>query len=255
MRAWIFDLDGVIWRGDEIITDGARAAQELIERGAPVLFVTNFSYAEVATQEAKLARAGVDAAGRVINSAAAAAGLVAPGARAFVIGGPGLREALAARGAVEVSDEAEAEVVVLGYDPTFDYDRLARACRALWAGAGFVATNDDPTFPSSEGLLPGTGALVAALTTASGRQPTLAGKPYAPMADLVRRRLGDSTARGVMIGDRADTDGAFARTLGYDFALVLSGVTDAESAAKLDLRPDIVALDAWDVLSRLDPAG
>jgi ribonucleotide monophosphatase NagD (HAD superfamily) len=114
-----------------------------------------------------------------------------------------------------------ADAVVVGWHRDFDFARMATAADAVRAGARFVATNVDPTFPSAEGLLPGAGAIVASIATAAGRAPEVAGKPEPPMVELVHDRYGD---RGVMIGDRPSTDGALAAALGWPFALVLSGV-------------------------------
>ena len=248
MRAWVFDLDGVVWRGDIPIAGGVLGAQRVIAAGLEVLFVTNFSYSRVSVQEAKLARLGIDATGRVITSAMAAAELVQAGERALVCAGPGVAEALQARGA-EVVTAGPADVVVVGYHPEFDYARLTVACRAVWAGARLVATNDDATYPSSDGLLPGGGAILAAVATATGATPTVAGKPYPPMCETVWRRLGRDRP-AVVVGDRPDTDGRFARALGYEFALVLSGVTP--TAAGADPRPDHVGDDALSVVEMLE---
>ena len=97
--------------------------------------------------------------------------------------------------------------------------------RAIRSGARFVATNDDATFPDADGLLPGNGALVAAIAASAEQPPEIAGKPHAPIASLVRDRLGDV---GIMVGDRPETDGLFATSVGYDFALVLTGVVGAD---------------------------
>ena len=240
-RSWVFDLDGVVWRGDEPIANGVAAARLLIERGERVLFVTNFSHSVVGDQEAKLQRLGIAARGRVLTSAMAAGDLIDPQARVLICGGPGIVEAVQQRGALVVTDPLDAEVVVVGFDPRFDFDRLTTACRAVWNGARLVATNDDSTYPSAAGLVPGGGALLAAITYATGVTPTVAGKPYPTICEAVWRRIGHSSA-GIGVGDRADTDGAFARALGYRFALVLSGVT--VDAAGVDPPPDLVGADA-----------
>jgi HAD superfamily hydrolase (TIGR01450 family) len=246
MPGWAFDLDGVLWRGATPIPGGVAAVRTLQARRDPVVFVTNFSYSPVAELEGRLDALGIAGRGAVITSAQAAASLVAPGERALVCAGPGVAEALEQRGATVVHEGA-ADVVVVGYDPAFDYHRLTVACRAVWGGARLVGTNGDTTYPGPEGLLPGGGALVAAVATATGVEPTIAGKPHAPMVALVRDRTGPD---GVMVGDRADTDGGFARALGYRFALVLSGVTS--DAAHLDPSPDLVADDASGILALVD---
>jgi 4-nitrophenyl phosphatase len=226
---WVLDLDGVVWLGDQPIAGAADAVARLRAAGERVLFATNNSYPAVADQEAKLARAGVPARGDVMTSAIAAAGLVEPGQRVLVAGGPGVREAVTARGAAAVDagdpaaeDAASIDVVAVGFHREFDYERLRRAARAVDAGARLVATNDDATYPTPDGPIPGGGSLVAAVAYATGVTPVVAGKPHAPMADLVRAVGGD---RGTVVGDRPETDGAFARRLGYRFALVLTGVT------------------------------
>ena len=126
--------------------------------------------------------------------------------------------------------------MVVGLHLDFSYARLAAASPAARAGARLIATNDDATFPGEHGLTPGAGSLLAAVVTASGVTPKVAGKPYRPMADLVRSLAGPE---GVAVGDRADTDGRFARALGYRFGLVLTGVT-TEADLPVDPAPDLV---------------
>ena len=134
--------------------------------------------------------------------------------------GPGVIESLS-RAGFEPVREPPAAAVVVGFHREFDFDGLERASRAIRGGARFVATNLDATYPVSGGLLPGAGSLVAAVATASGARPDVAGKPYPAAAAMVHHRLGP---RGVMVGDRPSTDGDFAERLGWPFALVLSGV-------------------------------
>lgn len=241
MTSYVFDLDGVLWRGDTKIDGGVRAAATLVDAGEQVLFVTNFSYAPIEEVEAKLARFGVDGRGRVITSSLAAASLVEPGEAVLLCGGPGLRRALESRGARIVGEPARASSVVVGYQPGLDYRELSRVCRAIWSGARFIATNEDGTYPAPDGLLPGTGATVAAITAATGAVPAIAGKPHEPMAALVWARLG--RGEGVFFGDRADTDGAMAQRLGFRFAFVRSGVTSADPPSA-----DVAGDDAWAAL-------
>ena len=223
-----FDLDGVIWRGDEPIPAAAAGVAAIRDAGLKVGFLSNNSSMVLGDVVAKLVHAGVAAeADEVITSAVAAAALLgsalAPGARVLVCAGPGVVEALTAAG-LEPVREPPADAVVVGFHRDFDYDALERASRAVRDGARFVATNLDATYPTASGLIPGAGSLVAAVATASGRTPEVAGKPEAPTASLVHQRLGTT---GVMVGDRPSTDGAMADTLGWPFALVLSGVTAA----------------------------
>ncbi len=234
--AWALDLDGVLWLGDQPIPGAADAVARLRDAGEAIVFVTNNSSVPVGEVEAKLGRHGIPADGAVVTSAMAAAGLVEPGETALVCAGPGVDEALARRGVKTVRTGA-ADVVVVGFHRDFDYGRLEAASTAVRNGARLLATNDDATYPTPDGPIPGGGAILAAVRTASGAVPEIAGKPYRPMADLVRALVGDD---GVMVGDRPDTDGRFARALGWRFALVLSGVT---SELPVEPEPDLVAPD------------
>lgn len=234
---WALDLDGVVWLDEEPIPGAAEAVAALRAAGEDVVFCTNLSSRPVADAEAKLVRHGIDADGAVLTSAMAAAGLVEPGERVLVCAGPGVVEQVEARGA-EVVREGDADAVVVGLHLDFDYERLTAAAGAVRRGARLIGTNDDPTFPTPAGLLPGGGAILAAVATAAGVDPVVAGKPHEPMAELVRARLGEG---GTVVGDRADTDGALARRLGYRFVLVLSGSTTDPTGA--DPEPDHVARD------------
>lgn len=235
----MIDLDGVIWLEDEPIP-GSAAAVAALQRAADVVFVTNNSRLTVGEQEAKLASMGIDAHGAVITSAQAVATMVRPGERVLMAAGPGVAEALAGADVEVVQRQAgPVDAVVIGIHDDFDYAELRLITTAVRSGARLLATNDDASFPTPHGLVPGNGALVAAAETASGVTATVAGKPHAPVADLVRRRLGP---HGMVVGDRPDTDGRFAAALEYRFGLVLSGVTGAD-AVPADPAPAVVAAD------------
>ena len=239
---WILDLDGVLWLGDEPIPGSADAVAALRARGERVLFVSNNSSARVETYLAKLAFIGVPAvADDLLTSAQAAATLLAPGQTALVCAGPGVEEALHQRG-VRTLREGEADAVVVGWHREFDYHGLTAAARAVMAGALLIGTNDDATYPTPGGPIPGGGAILAAVATASGADPVIAGKPNPPMVDLVRARLGGHLDGAVVVGDRASTDGRLALALGARFALVLSGVTE-ERDLPVDPEPAEVAAD------------
>jgi HAD superfamily hydrolase (TIGR01450 family) len=258
--AWVLDLDGVIWLGDTPIPGAAEAVARLAGTGEPLAFVTNNSFGRRVDVEERLARHGIVADGAVVTSAMAVASLVDEGDRVLACGGPGLREELVRRGA-EVVDAAalvaSAErgtpaavtaaidgqerfsAVVVGYHRDFDYLRMTAAARAVRAGARLLASNDDATYPTAHGPIPGGGSILAGIATAAGVDATVAGKPHAPIADVVRARLGDD---GVVVGDRPDTDGRFAQAMGYRFGLVLSGVTTPEDLPVVPA-PDVVAAD------------
>jgi HAD superfamily hydrolase (TIGR01450 family) len=240
VATWALDLDGVLWRGDEPIPGAADAVARLQEAGERVVLLTNNSAPTVAELLARLARMGVVAAADdLLTSAQAAATMLAPGSVALACAGPGVREALAARG-VRAVEAGPADAVVVGWHREFDFGRLARAADAVRAGARLIGTNEDATLPTPDGLLPGAGAILAAVAYAAGATPEVAGKPHAPMQRLVAERVGPVDT---MVGDRPSTDGALAVALGARFALVLSGVTDAQAAASTLPRPDVVGAD------------
>lgn len=241
------DLDGVVWRGTETVPGAPGAVARLRAAGCPVAFVTNSALRTPAQVAAKLASHGIpDAEELVITAAMAAAAMVDAGDRVLAIGSDGLLEALRERGA-EVVDGGPADAVVVGITMAFDYDAMTRAMRAIHDGARFIATNTDATYPDATGLLPGNGALVAAVATAGGVEPEVAGKPHAPIAAFARERLGDE---GVMVGDRPETDGLFAEALGYDFGLVLTGVIGADDLP-VEPPPRFVADDLASLVDRL----
>lgn len=170
----------------------------------------------------------------------------------MVAGGPGVCEAVEAVGAVVVarsddgnrnsdsdSIDQDIETVIVGYHNTFDYWSMSRAATAVRLGARLIGTNDDATYPTPNGPIPGGGAILAAIATAAGVKPLIAGKPYRPMGDHIRRVLQMNDLSAVwMVGDRDSTDGAFAREINSRYALVLSGVSSGVSAD--EPTPDLV---------------
>lgn len=235
---WVIDLDGVVWLGGEPIAGSARAVAELRARGEEVIFATNNAYDRIVDHEAKLERVGISAEGAVVSAAQAGAAILHPGERVFVVGGPGLREEVERRGC-ELVEGTDCDAVISGLDRHLSYDALRTATLAIRGGARYVLTNPDVTFPTPYGLEPGAGAIGAALVAATGVEPSIGGKPEGAMVDMIRARHGDL---GVVVGDRADTDGRFAVALGYRFALVLSGVT-TESDLPVEPVPWRVAAD------------
>lgn len=240
---WALDLDGVMWTGKVPIDGSAEAVARLLSTGHEVVFVTNNSFATEAEQVAKLASFGVEAEGRVLSSAMAGAALCEPGERAVLLGGPGVREALGARDVEVLDDYREGhpvpDAVLVGLDWDLSYERLRAAVQAVRNGARLIATNRDSVYPTEHGFYPGAGSLVAAVEAGAGTTGATAGKPEQPLADLVVERFGSD---GIMVGDRPDTDGLFGVRCGYDFGLVLSGVT-AASDLPVDPAPVVVAAD------------
>ena len=241
------DLDGVVWLSHEPIAGSVEAIAALRAAGHRVLFVTNNSYAKVAQQEETLKSIGIPATGDVLTSSGAAATLLKRGQRVLVAGGPGVVEAVEQVGAIvagrtdddsspdaQLKTDANIDAVIVGFHGTFDFESMRRASAAVRSGAVLIGTNDDATYPTSTGLIPGGGSILAAIATASGMAPIVAGKPFAPMGELVRRTLGVNDLSSCwMVGDRYSTDGAFAKTIGARFALVTSGIVDRVGAEAL----------------------
>ena len=246
----MLDLDGVLWRGKKPVPGSADAVARLRDAGHRVGFLTNNSFTSVAELAEKLADMGVPAeADDICTSGQAAAGLLEAGSTALVVGGPGIVEALAAREVDVVDDDREVDAVVVGFDPDFDFAKLTAAFKAIRGGARLIGTNDDATFPTAKGEIPGGGSIVAAVAYASGATAEIAGKPNQPAARLLKERMGTIAW---LIGDRPDTDGGMAAAVGARFGLVLSGVTSSADGA--DPEPDAVADDLTTIVSKLTPA-
>lgn len=252
------DLDGVVWLAHRAIPGSADAVARLRSAGHRVLFVTNNSASTIEEQVAALAAVGIPASGDVVNSAMSAAALVRPGERVLVCGGAGLRAAIVDAGADAVmmtsaTGNDRFDAVVVGWHREFDYRILTLAAGAVRNGARLLASNDDATYPTPDGPIPGGGAILAAVERAAGLRAEVAGKPHRAMADVVARVLGlngtpamrDPAMRdAVMVGDRPETDGSFARTLGCRYGHVDSGVTPAGAVVEpFDVTRDLRAAD------------
>jgi HAD superfamily hydrolase (TIGR01450 family) len=236
--AVLCDLDGVVWLTHQPIPGSVDAIARIREAGHRVLFVTNNSYATADDQARILEEIGIPALGDVVTASQAAGSLLASGDRVLTCGGPGVTHAIQESGAVIVgrSDDPNfdmatpVDAVVVAFHRTFDFAGLTRLSAKIRDGARFIATNDDATYPTRDGVIPGGGSIVAAVAAASGVQPHVAGKPNEPMAAMVRRVLDISDLSSAwMVGDRASTDGQFARTVGCRFAHVQSGVGNSEN--------------------------
>jgi 4-nitrophenyl phosphatase len=240
--AFVCDLDGVIYRGTAPVPGAAGAVNALRAAGKRFLFCTNNSTATIEQYVERLERFGIEAGpDAILTSATVTANVLSRRgtATAYLVGQDGIAEELERVGIREVADpEAETpDAVVVGADRTFTWEKLRVAADAVLAGAVLVATNPDPTFPDVEGLLPGAGALVAAIEVASGTQAEVMGKPAAPMMEEAARRL-EGAERIAAIGDQPITDLAGAASMGWGTILVLSGATT--SAEGLSPAPDHV---------------
>ncbi len=239
----IVDMDGVLYRGKEAIPGTNHFLDFIRQRGIGFLLMTNNSTRSPQQYTARLAEMGVAVSPEEIFTSAQAtaqylATVAAPGARVFVVGMDGLTTALREAGFELVEDRPE--YVVAGMDFEVCYGRLAQATLHIRAGCPFIGTNADRTFPSERGIVPGAGALLALLETATSVTPTVIGKPGTAMVERALVRLGARAATTGMLGDRLDTDILAGRRAGLPTLLVLSGVTDRAALAESTLQPDLV---------------
>ncbi|MGH2663766.1 MAG: HAD-IIA family hydrolase [Actinomycetota bacterium] len=252
--AFLFDLDGVVHRGDDVIPGAPETVAALRDAGRTVVFITNNSARTPDRIAERLTGMGIRASSdEVVTSALATAALLRregdEGARsAFVVGEEGIRAALSAVG-IEVLDgtASRADYVIVGWDRGADYDALRTATVLVGRGARLVATNGDASYPAPSGeLWPGAGALLAAVETASGVRATVVGKPHRPLFDAALERAG--TRRALVVGDRIETDVAGAEGAGLDGALVLTGAAVPADLLTHQAQPRFVLPDVRGLL-------
>jgi 4-nitrophenyl phosphatase len=249
-KAWILDMDGVLYRGAEVLPGVKELLDALTLRERPVMLATNNSMSTPEAYERKLAAMGLDIpASAVITSALATRDYLLrtlpEGAGIYVIGMPALREQLfegTPFHPVQYGEEQPAAVVI-GLDLEFTYAKLKAAHEAIQRGALFIATNADTTLPTEAGLVPGAGSIVAALAAATGQRPIVIGKPETPMLETAMTRMGAPPEETVMLGDRLDTDILAGERAGMLTVLVLTGVSTREDLSLAEALPDVVVSD------------
>jgi glycerol-1-phosphatase len=245
----LVDLDGVVWIGREMVPGSAEALKYLLEAGKEIVFVTNNPGKPAAAYVERLREAGILVADdRVVTAGESTASLAAEGAgagrTAFVIGAPAFHDTVAATGLRVLGGEAgrDADVVIVSGHRGFDYEELLTATLALQRSAALFATSHDPTLPMPGGAWPGTGAILAAVETASGATATIGGKPEPHLFEMARERIA-AAKRVAMVGDRVSSDIEGGRRAGLETVLVLSGATSSEEAEDADPAPDHVVED------------
>ncbi|RYG44700.1 HAD-IIA family hydrolase [bacterium] len=230
IRAYLFDLDGTLFRGSVAIPGAAEAVNALRARGAAIRFLTNNSTRTRDEFAAKLRGFGYVAEDREVYSTAAGTAfhLNESGLKsAFVVGEIGLKATLAESG-IAVVEEGPADAVVVGLARNFSYDMLKEAMERIRAGAAFVATNPDKTYPvEGGGLIPGAGSIVAAVRACSGVEPFIVGKPNPFLVRAAVAELRLNPEEVLVVGDRLDTDIEAGKAAGCPTWLVLSGVEPA----------------------------
>jgi glycerol 3-phosphatase-2 len=258
----LIDLDGVVWIGREPVPGAVETLVALLAAGKRIAFVTNNPGKLPAAYAERLRGLGVEVGAEQIVTAGTVAARLAreaagPDGSAFVVSRAPLKEMVAAAGVTVLEGEAgrDASVVVVSGHRDFDYEALLTAKRALDHGAALIGTSRDPTMPMPGGEWPGTGAILAAVETASGRIAEIAGKPERHLFEMALAALGrgsfgtDSVIkeprdmRVAMVGDRVSSDIEGGRRAGLETILVLSGTTTHEQAEAARPQPDHVVDD------------
>jgi NagD protein len=251
---FLIDMDGVLYRGPELIPGAARFVRELRDRDIPFRFLTNNSQRTRRDVVARLTRMGLDVEDEhVFTSAMATARFLAqqkPGGTAYVIGEGGLLTALHQHGYAVVDHDPD--YVVVGEGRTFNLELVEAAVRMILGGAKLIATNLDPNCPTQNGLRPGCGAMVAMLETATGVKAFSVGKPSSVMMRAARKELGLTTDETTMIGDTMETDILGGVQLGFHTVLVFSGGTKPDDLPRYAYRPEVVVPSLAELADLLD---
>jgi NagD protein len=241
-NGFLIDMDGVIYRGKQLVPGADQFITQLLDRDIPFAFLTNNSQRTRRDVATKLARMGIPVdESHIFTCAMATARFLAaqkPRGTAFVIGEGGLLQALHKNGYAIVDDDPD--YVVVGEGRTFNMEIVEHAVRLILRGSKLISTNIDPNCPTSQGLRPGCGAIVAMLESATGFRAFSVGKPSPVMMRAARKELGLATDETIMIGDTMETDILGGVSMGYRTVLVLSGSTTRDDLARYAYRPDLV---------------
>jgi arabinose operon protein AraL len=252
-RGWLFDLDGTVYLGEQLIPGAGEAIAALRAAGRRVAFLSNKPLQTRGDYALKLARLGVPAQpDDVINSSLVLARhlrALDPGAPVFVIGEPPMIAEMRAHG-FEVRDDERVRWVVIAFDRTFSYAKLNTALQAVKGGARLIATNPDRTCPVEGGEIPDCAGMIAAVEAVTGKQvEAVVGKPSPIILEVALAALGVPAAEAVMVGDRIETDVAMGKRLGLATILVLSGITRPGDARIAALAPDHVLGSIREILT------
>ena len=260
-KGWIFDMDGVLYRGSDRLPGVQELFDELDYRGIPFQLATNNSMATPAQYVDRLAAMDIAVtADKILTSAMGTQTWLlenlGPDARLHVLGMPSLTEQLlvGADFALVDPDREIPDAVVVGLDREITYDKLRKAHKAIVAGARYVATNADVTLPTEQGLVPGCGALIAALVASTGVTPVVIGKPEVHLLEASMHAMGTAPQQTIMVGDRLDTDIVAGHNAGTLTIMVLTGVSTREEIASAAIKPDLVFTDLPAVLDSLREA-
>ncbi|MFN8593743.1 MAG: HAD-IIA family hydrolase [Thermomicrobiales bacterium] len=257
-RGWIFDMDGVLYRGSDPLPGVRELFDALLLRERQFMLATNNSMSTPQAYERKLGAMGLEVPAEAVLTSALATReyllrTLPLESSLYVIGMPALREQLFAGTSFHPAEDGEGPpaAVVIGLDLDFTYEKLKAGHQAIQHGARFIATNSDSTLPTESGLVPGAGSIVAALATASDQAPVVIGKPETPMLEMAMERMGTPPNETVMIGDRLDTDILAGQRAGTITVLVLTGVCTRDDLATAEVLPDYVVSDLPSLVAAL----
>lgn len=244
IRGFILDMDGVLYHGERVRAGAIPFADYLNRHHIRYVCLSNNASRTRADFGAKLERLGIPlSADQVLGVARATAEWLAErapvGARMLVVGEPGLSAELQREG-FTIVEKAPADYVVVGVDFHLTYEKLKEATLAIRQRALFIGTNPDVTYPNEEGIVPGNGAQLAYLQAATGKPPTVIGKPEAAMMEIALAHLGLPADQVAIVGDRLDTDILGGKNVGMTTILLLGGVTSMNELAASSIKPDYV---------------
>lgn len=254
---YLIDLDGVVYRGNEVLPGAREFVAWLEANQKKYLFLTNNSFATSAQILNKLERMGIPADdAHLLTAGQAAVQNIArrfPGGSVYIVGEMPLIDLVAAQGLTVVpADAYSADAVLVGLDRNFDYAKLTCATSAVRSGALFITINRDPLLPIAGGFLPGCGALAAAIEAASGVLPEVVGKPEPMLLQEAMHTLGSQPTETVMIGDGLDVDILAGQNAGTHTLLVLSGRNTQQDVEKSEIKPEYVYQDLAALLKELE---
>lgn len=246
----ISDMDGVIYRGKNLIPGAKEFIDRLIKNDIKFLFLTNNSEQTAHDLKLKLKEKGIDGLKEenFITSAMATAIFLqnqSPNGKAYVIGGGGLSSELYKVG--YSITEHEPDYVVVGKTKNLNFDMLKKAVNFINNGAKFIATNPDVIDPIENGIEPACGSIIAAIEAATNKKPYIVGKPNALMMMIAKNKLGVHAEDTMMIGDRMDTDIVAGLEAGMKTCLVLSGVSSKETVKEFPYRPTYIFNSVADI--------
>ncbi len=261
----ILDMDGVLWQGETPMPGLVNFIDTLRELNIGFVLATNNARKTAAQYREKLARMGVNLpTGQILTSGETTATYLSdrypPGTSVYVIGDRGLQDAMGEKNFVIIDPEdvkkgAGASIVVVGFTPYAKYSDLAMGSLLVHKGAAFYGTNPDPSFPSEIGPLPGAGALLAVISTATGIEPITIGKPGPFLFEEALHRLKSSKENTAMVGDRLATDIVGAKSVGMWAIMLLSGISTREDVQKSEVKPDYIFANIEELTQNLRKRG